>query len=63
MTVRTLEYDIPLGKDKTWQILREPADPSRDNPRQYAVHVIEGFETHALALATAKSWVAQDVYQ
>ena len=62
MTVRTLEYDVPLGRDETWQILREPADHSMDNPRQQAVHVIEGFETHALALVTAKAWVEQDEY-
>ena len=63
MSVRTIEYDVPPGRDETWQILREPKDHSGDNPRHDAVHIIEGFETHALALITAKAWVEQDVQQ
>ena len=46
--------------NEVWQIIRKPADPDGHNPRQRAVHIIEGFETHALALHTARGWVKQD---
>ena len=58
--IRTIPYEDPPMTNEVWQVIREPADPDGHNPRQRAVHIIEGFETHALALHTAKGWVKQD---
>ena len=58
--IRTISYEDPPLAHELWQIIREPVDPDGYNPRQQVVHVIEGFETHALALLTAKGWVKQD---
>ena len=59
--IRTMPYDEPPGANEVWQITREPTDPDRHNPRQRAVHSIAGFETHALALHTARGWIKQDI--
>ena len=59
--IRTMAYDDPPMPHELWQICREPVDPDGHNPRHRAVHFIEGFETHALALLTAKGWVKQDI--
>ena len=58
--IRTIPYDDPPKPDEVWQITREPVNSDGHNPRQQAVHTIEGFETHALALLTAKGWIKQD---
>ena len=58
--IRTIPYEDPPMTNEVWQIIREPADPDGHNPRQRAVRIIEGFETHALALHTARGWVKQD---
>ena len=58
--IRTLPYDEPPMANEVWQITREPTDPDGHNSRQRAVHSIVGFETHALALHTAREWVKQD---
>ena len=58
--IRTMPYDEPPMANEVWQITREPTDPDGHNPRQRAVHSIVGFETHALALHTARGWVKQD---
>ena len=60
MTVRTLPFDGPPMAEDRWRILREPKDADRRNPRQRAVAIIEGFETHAFALYPANGWVVQD---
>ena len=58
--IRTIPYEEPPKMNEVWQIIREPLDPDGHNPRQQAVHAIEGFETHALALCTANEWIKQD---
>ena len=58
--IRTIPYEDPPMTNEVWQVMREPADPDGHNPRQREVHIIEGFETHALALHTARGWVKQD---
>ena len=60
MTVRTLPFDGPSTAEDRRYILREPKDSDRHDPRQRAVAIIEGFETHAFALHAANGWVTQD---